>query len=295
MPLQNLVKDFLEYLQYERACSAHTLKAYEDDLSNFFVFITNLGFQDWNSIRYTDLNHYIMKLGSADYKSSTMERKIASLKSFFHWLQHKAVINHNPADLLRSPKKAKHLPEVIGQAEIMQIIDTMPETSILDIRNKCLLIFLYATGLRVSELVGLDLDHVDIRQNQLRVIGKGNKERQVPLGRRAIGVLKQYLIARKEIDFEQKQALFLTRNGKRLSDRMVRNILDRILLELGQSRHIHPHMLRHSFATHLLENGAHIRVIQEMLGHASLSTTQVYTHLSVEKLKENYKKFHPHA
>lgn len=224
-----------------------------------------------------------------------MERKIAALKSFFKWLMTRGLIQHNPASLLRSPKKEKRLPEVMEQSELKSLIDSLETDSPLDARNKCILVLLYAAGLRVSELVGLDLGHIDAHRCEIRVLGKGNKERIVPYGQTAASELIEYLNKRKELVKEETTALFLTRNGKRLSDRMVRNILDEMMLKMGQGRHIHPHVLRHSFATHLLENGAHIRVIQEMLGHASLSTTQIYTHLSVENLKENYKKFHPHA
>lgn len=293
--LKQNIEDFLIHLRFEQGCSPHTLKAYQEDLEVFLSYCGRCSIPEASTLSYHDLHRFIIELGGQGYKSSSMERKIASLKSFFKWLHQKALISNNPASLLRSPRQEKRLPEVMEQSEILSLIEEAPADSALEARNKCALVLLYAAGLRASELVGLDLEHFDHQRCELRVRGKGGKERVVPYGSFTEEVLRHYLSLRKELTKSTEPALFLNRNGRRLSDRMLRNILDQMMLSLGRSRHIHPHVLRHSFATHLLENGAGIRVIQEMLGHASLSTTQIYTHLSVENLKENYRKFHPHA
>jgi site-specific recombinase XerD len=213
---------------------------------------------------------------------------------FYKFLVKRDVVRRIPA-LVASPKKEKRLPEILDKSEIVALLESMETDSPIHIRNRTILLLLYATGLRVSELTSLDLSNVDFTEGIVTVVGKGNKERIVPTGETARKALLKYLPNRKELSTGGENALFLNRNGGRLTARMVANVIRDACETLGVQKNIHPHTLRHSFATHLLENGANIRVIQEMLGHSSLSTTQVYTHLTVEKLKESYDEHHPHA
>lgn len=295
--MQDLIDRFLSHLLYEKGYSKNTLESYKNDFVEFLFFLSERGLNDIHSIRYQDLYHYLSRLGEMGLKNSSIERKTASLKSFFKYLLREGVISKNPAALVSSPKKEKRLPSVLEKVEILSLLSSIPETDARSIRNKAMLTILYAGGFRVSEMSGLDLTDVDYREGMVRVLGKGGKERIVPIGETAGKTLIRYLSWRKELEAgnNYERALFLTKSGKRIQDRMVRYILARYLDELSIQKHVSPHTLRHTFATHMLENGASIRVIQEMLGHASLSTTQVYTHLTIEKLKESYNEHHPHA
>jgi integrase/recombinase XerC len=297
MKIEELIDKFITYLNYEKGYSKNTSIAYQNDLSEFTSFISKQKIQDVTEVNYKTLYHYISYLGESGLKASSVERKAASIKSFFHFLMKNALIQKNPAILISSPRKEKRLPRILEKKEVLGLIDSIPEQNALEFRNKTILMLLYASGLRISELTGLDLKNVDFKEGILRVRGKGNKERIVPTGEKTRRMLVQYLSFRKELDSVKgiHEALFLTKSGKRIQDRMVRYILNRAIQELSLQKHVSPHTLRHTFATHLLENGANIRVIQEMLGHSSLSTTQIYTHLTTEKLKENYDQFHPHA
>lgn len=293
--IQKYIQSFLDYILYEKGYAEKTLIAYSDDLDLFLQFINEVQIHSFNQITFRVLHHYLASLGEKGLSAATLERRVASLKSFFKFLTRREIITKNPAALLSSPKKEKRLPVVLEKREIKILIASMPDITPLEIRNKTILTLLYATGLRVSELVSLNLQNIDLNQQTLRVVGKGSKERIVPIGNTATVMIRKYLLPRKELICNETDALFLTKNGNRLSDRMVRNIINCSVDHIAMHKKIHPHTLRHTFATHLLDNGANIRVIQELLGHSSLSTTQIYTHLSVEKLKENYSKFHPHS
>jgi integrase/recombinase XerC len=294
--LKETIDNYLKYLTYERGSSVHTLKAYAEDFDVFLRFCGEAGIQSFAEIDYRVLMNYLTELSERRLKASSLERKIASLKSLYKYLLREGIVKKNPADLLSSPKKEKRLPAVLEKNEALDLLESIPEDNPLSLRDKTMLTLLYASGLRVSELTGLDIHDIDYRQGVVRVIGKGSKERIVPTGETARKLLEGYLAVREEFcPSDGDRALFLTRRGKRISDRMIRYILEGYIAKLAVNKNVHPHTLRHTFATHLLENGANIRVIQEMLGHSSLSTTQIYTHLSPEKLKESYDKFHPHA
>ncbi len=295
--IKKYVDDFLAHLQYEKGYSALTIESYRNDLSGFLEFLSGHEIRDAGDITYRTLHLYISELGSMSLKPSTIERKTAALKSFFKYLTRKGVILKNPAALISSPRHDRRLPVVLESSEIAGLISYIPESDALSIRNKAIVTLLYASGLRVSELCSLDLKDIDYREGILIVTGKGSKQRIVPTGETAVKMILKYLNSRKELQSGpvSGNALFLTRSGKRIQDRMVRYIITRYIDELAIQKHVSPHTLRHTFATALLENGAGIRVIQEMLGHESLSTTQVYTHLTIEKLRESYDKFHPHA
>jgi integrase/recombinase XerC len=297
MELEDQVNRFLSYILYEKGYSRNTIESYKTDFTEFLGYLLSRDIKNTSSIDYKTIHRYISSLGEKELKATSIERKVASIKSFFKYLVREGVIKKNPAALVSSPKKEKRLPVVLEKDEVTRLIDSIPDNDALSARDKTMVILLYATGIRVSELTGIDLRNVDLSGGVLNVVGKGNKERVVPLGEKAGKAIRSYLTWRKELAGTKgdKNALFLSKNGKRIQDRMVRYVLDRQIEALSIQKKVSPHTLRHTFATHLLQNGANIRVIQEILGHSSLSTTQVYTHLTVDKLKESYNEHHPHA
>lgn len=297
MDLEEGVNRFLTHVLYEKGYSRKTLKAYQGDLTHFLEYFYSRGLKIPAAVSYRELHRYVASLGARGIKASSLERKTASVKSLFKFLVRNGVIKSNPAALLASPKKEKRLPSVLEKKEMTAVLNALPESEALTVRDKAMVLLLYATGLRVSELTGLDFRNVDLKSGVITVAGKGGKERLVPMGDKAVAALRKYLVYRGELSRPdgERQALFLSKNGKRIQDRMVNYILKKIIRDLSIQKKVSPHTLRHTFATHLLQNGAGIRVIQEILGHSSLSTTQVYTHLTVEKLKESYDRHHPHS
>lgn len=293
--MDELINGFLDYLLYEKGCSPNTLTSYKNDFKDFLDFLSGSSIKGLQELDYKTLQHYILFLGKSGLSDSSVERKTASLKSFFKYLVKKGMSKKNPASLVSSARKKKYLPAVMDKSEIFSLIDSIPESDPLSMRNKAIIMLLYSSGLRVSELCGLDTGDIDYSNGNVRVTGKGNKQRTVPCGETARETLVKWLAYRKELIKKQDKALFLTKSGQRIQDRMIRYIINGYIDNLSIQKHVSPHTLRHTFATHLLQNGAGIRSIQEMLGHSSLSTTQVYTHLTVEKLKESYKIHHPHA
>ncbi len=285
---------FIKHIKFEKGFSNHTVKSYENDLIDFFEFLKGEKLTSFNELTYEKIYDFITSLGRKGLKSSTLERKIASLKTFFKFLKREKVVEKNPMVLVTSPKKAKRLPVFMEKGEIFDLINLIPENDAFSIRNKTMILLLYATGMRISELCNLNLSSIDLKNELVYIYGKGKKYRVVPIGKKAKEMLQKYLIYRKEFH-AQNDALFVTKSGKRIMDRAIRYILDKYINALAIQKNVSPHTLRHTFATHLLDNGANIRVIQEMLGHSNLATTQIYTHLSIKKLKENYEKFHPHA
>jgi integrase/recombinase XerC len=245
------------------------------------------------------LNH----LGTKDYSAATMARKIATLRSFYKWTHRRGVTKTNPMTAIRTPRQAKRLPKAITVEQIEKLLATPSDKDVLGMRDRAMLETLYSTGIRVSELVGLNLDELDEAGEAMRVKGKGKKERMVPLGMHALAAVKRYIqlvqgdprYSQWWKDESKPRPLFINKHGKRLSSRSVRRKLDKYLASAGLDPDISPHTLRHSFATHLLENGADLRSVQELLGHQSLSTTQIYTHLTTQRLQDAYKQAHPRA
>ena len=288
MPLNAFLDKFFTYLEIEKNYSAHTILNYRIDLEEFAVF---LGQANVAQVAYPDLRRFLAQLKGRSLKPRTLARKLSSLRSFFKYLQREKVINTNPAKLLVTPKLDKPLPHFMSEEEAVQLIEAPKNGKTNSPRDKAIFEILYSTGIRVSELVGLDVDDVDFFGNVIKVMGKGKKERMVPVGDQALSVLKTYLDNRKT----GHQFVFANKNGTRLSDRSVRNIINKYILEQAMAQHVTPHMFRHSFATHLLNHGADLRSVQELLGHVNLSTTQIYTHLTTDKLKKVYDQAHPRA
>lgn len=283
MSLQ-ILSEYLEYLEVEKGLSQNTLDAYRRDLSVFIDFCASLGAEELAQIQRNHLNSYIFKLREKRYSPTSVMRKIASLRGFFKWLCANEICTQNPTLTLEQPKIPKKLPKVMTISEIENILrENLTKTQRLIVE------LLYGCGLRVSELVNLKTNSIDMNANYLRCSGKGSKERLVPLGSKAKEALKEYFEHRdfliKKYNLESKN-LFVTDNGRFLTRQDVYNFIH----EQGKkiNKNISPHTLRHSFATHLLENGADLRIVQELLGHSDVSTTQLYTHISKKRLKEVY-------
>ncbi len=284
----SLIQKYLAYLEVEKNYSAHTILNYKLDLQEFAKFTGDLSV---DKIEYTNLRRFLAKMREEQLKPRSVARKLSSLRSFFRYLQREKIVAKNPAALLVTPKLDKPLPHFLSEEEALKLIEAPKSDKLSDARDKAIFEVLYSTGMRVSELVGLDVDDVDFISNIARVMGKGKKERIVPIGDTALEVLKKYLDTR----VYQSSAMFLNKSGGRLTDRSVRNIINKFILKEAMRQHVTPHMFRHSFATHLLNRGADLRSVQELLGHVNLSTTQIYTHLTTEKLKSVYNKAHPRA
>ena len=242
-------------------------------------------------VDYTLLRRYLGQMREAHLKPRSVARKLSTLRSFFKFCMREKIISQNPAALVQTPKLDKPLPHFLSEEEAKTLIESPQPDKSSSLRDKAIFETLYSTGIRVSELVGMDVDDVDFISNIVRVMGKGKKERLVPIGNAALEALKAYVDSRKV----SSRVLFLNKNGGRLTDRSVRNIINKYLLLIASAQHVSPHMFRHSFATHLLNRGADLRSVQELLGHVNLSTTQIYTHLTTDKLKKVYDQAHPRA
>ena len=283
MLIQNIA-GYLEYLEIERGLAKNTLLAYRSDLYSLSEFLVQLGLKDICEISRLHLNMYIKNLYDKKYTPRSITREIASIKGFFKWLSINELIKHNPALAIEQPKLPKHLPKVLTIKEINELLEKS-----LNKLQKAVLELLYAAGLRVSELSDIQLNNIDLNAKYIRVLGKGAKERIVPIGNKACNALKKYLDDRnflvKKYNLKTKYC-FIKDNGKKLTRQDVYVFIN----SLGKTidKDISPHTIRHSFATHLLENGADLRVVQELLGHSDVSTTQLYTHISKKRLKDIY-------
>lgn len=292
------IGDFLNYLTYERNVSANTVEAYRDDLESFVKFLCNDYFsmaRDQLELRRADhlaIRAYLAHLGKRKLARSSIARHLSALRSFFKFLMREGAVEANPARTVATPKREKQLPSVMQASEVALLIEQADPSTPLGARDRAFLELLYASGLRISELVGIDLDDLELRARLVKVHGKGKKERIVPFGSKAEEALRAWLAVRGNPD---EQALFTNYRGRRITDRSVRRLFDRYLRQAALRSGISPHTMRHSFATHLLNAGADLRGIQELLGHSSLSTTQKYTHLNDWELIAVYKKAHPRA
>lgn len=299
MKLTDALEIFGVYLRTERRASDHTIKAYEGDLQAFAGFVHERDPSSFGNVALLDVAHLRGWLGHVVAKLATtsVARKIASLRAFFRYATKQAWVRKNPAALLASPKTRRKLPRPLSPEHADALMTTPREASAKDLRDRAALELLYGAGLRVSELVGLGLHDVDLRAASVRVVGKGNKERRVPLGEPSVLAVSAYLQRRAELlgDKLDEGALFLSTRGRRMSVRSLQYDVRAYGMRAAGRPDLHPHALRHSCATHMLDGGADLRSIQEFLGHASLSTTQRYTHVSVEHLLGVYDKAHPLA
>ncbi len=285
--------EFLSYLSYEKGFSQNTLFSYKHDLKQFLIFIKGKA----EDASRAHISRFVAFLSQKNYASSSIARKLSALKSFYHFLVREKYVKEDPTGQMLLPKKIKLLPKALSLGDILKLLENIPQKDPLDIRDQALFELLYASGMRASEAMGLDLLDVDLKISFVRVLGKGSKERLVPLGEKAKKSLENYMVKARPQILKNKEhpALFLDQHGKRLSRQGLWWIVKKWVKILSLSSKISPHTLRHTFATHLLEGGADLRSVQEMLGHANIATTQIYTSVSRERLKKAYLSAHPRA
>ena len=283
--LSGKVSVFIDYLRKEKNFSEHTIRAYQKDIETFFTFLDDKKISSIDSSVISNFIAFLMRYG---LDTVTVARKLSSIKSYFKAMKRLGYVFENPAELIRTPKKKRHLP---GFLTYEQIEDGL---KIDDPRDHAMMELLYSCGLRASELTGLNVDDVDLAGEEVRVMGKGGKQRILPLGRKARDAIVSYLrVRRKPAGGDAQSALFLNYRGGRLSARSLQRIVRKHLIKVARASGTNPHILRHTFATHMLERGADLRAVQELLGHVSLSTVQIYTHLTTKRLKDIYARAHP--
>ncbi len=288
---RDLLEEYLRYLTAVQGCSEHTIRAYRSDLEQFQGQVGSVLSVDAKRIR-----HWLLELGESGVAARTVARKLSVVRSWMRYLEREG-IRDNPARRMLAPRFRARLPRVLTMDEMAAMMETATRgQGALGIRNWAIVETLYGAGLRSQETIGMDLKDLDLEQGILRVLGKGGKPREVPIGSYGIRALTQYLtVARPQLLRRSIQAVFLNHRGGRLTTRSLRRIVKATMLKTGTSRNVSPHWLRHSYATHLLMNGADLRVVQELLGHASLKTTQIYTHISQDQLTRVYQNAHPRA
>ena len=297
--IEKLSLDFIAKLEHEKGFSEHTLRAYHKDLLQFDIFLKAEKRSSLESVNHLLLRRFLAVLRSKNYSKTTIARKLASIRSFFKFLIREGELVANPFEMLRTPKQDKKLPHFLSITEVDVLLKTPDSSTLMGLRDMAIMETLYSTGIRVSELVGLDEGSIDFIAGMIKVQGKGKKERLVPIGSPAIKAINEYIDSKsmskkkEEKSVSRSEPLFLNKYGGRLTARSVARSLDKYLKVSGINLLTSPHTFRHSFATHLLDKGADLRSVQEMLGHSSLSTTQVYTHITTERLKNVYDKAHP--
>jgi integrase/recombinase XerC len=299
--VEEALADYLRHLALEKNASAHTVKSYREDLTQALDFFrTRLGTQTPRAEQLTTrlLRAHLAWLSEQGYSRGTIARRLAAIRSWCRFLCREGTLTANPAMGLRGPRLDKRLPHFVSKADMNRLLETPPADTPLGLRDRAILETLYSAGLRVSELTGLNVEDVELTEGMATVRGKGRKERLALLGPPALDAIQRWLPQREQLAGPRaagQPALFLNRNGTRLSSRSVGRMLEKYLAAAGLDPRTSPHTLRHSFATHLLDAGADIRGVQELLGHRSLATTQVYTHVSTQRLRESYHKAHPRA
>ncbi len=294
------LNDFKLYIEVERNFSKHTVKAYNSDVLSFLIWLEERSIEE---VSYKTIREYLLFIQKFNYSKTTTARKIASIRTFYRYLYRERIVESNPASAVHSPKRGKNLPKFLTEQEIEQILNNMRIETPAGYRNRAIIELLYATGMRISELSGLNFGDLNLENNEIRVLGKGQKERIVLVSNRAKDFLNNYIkMARAMIakdiklpEVTENTPVFINKTGYRLQPQTVRNAINDVVEKIQLPKEVTPHVFRHSFATKLLENGADLRVVQELLGHASISNTQIYTHVSTERLKTAYNSAHPRA
>lgn len=294
------LEDFKSYLLVEKNFSKHTAKAYYSDILGYLLWLSDAPCIDVNFSKVREYLHFIQKF---DYKKTTIARKIASIRTFYKYLYREKLVETNPALNLNTPKRPKPLPKFLTTDEVEQILNGLKIDTPAGFRNRAILELLWATGMRVSELSGLNFGSLNLENNEITVFGKGSKERIVLVSERAKTYLQRYLDTARSLvakgfrlePITDTVPVFINNTGYRLQDKTIRNVINDVVNSIELPKKVTPHMFRHSFATRLIENGADLRVVQELLGHASISNTQIYTHVSTQRLKQVYNEAHPRA
>jgi integrase/recombinase XerD len=295
--LNDAKEDFLHFLQIERGLAKNTLESYKRDLTNYIQYVEeNLKKSNWNDVIRNDILFFLYELNDNGKSTATISRHISSIRSFHQFLVREQIVSHDASVHIEKPKKDRTLPDVLSQKEINKLLEGTG-TEPLELRTKAMLELLYATGLRVTEMIELKTSDLHLMMGFVKVYGKGSKERIVPIGDTAKRAIEDYLnLGRPTLVKRQNtKTLFVNQHGRQLTRQGFWKILKKRALDVGITKKITPHTLRHSFATHLLENGADLRIVQEMLGHEDISTTQIYTHVTRTRLKDMYQTYHPRA
>ncbi|MDR8391819.1 tyrosine recombinase XerC [Aliifodinibius sp. S!AR15-10] len=303
--MKEAITKYLRYLKVERNASPHTITSYENDLTQFLEFCAQYfdssdSEVDLQAVERLTIRLWLGELSEEGMAKSSIARKVAAVRSFFKYSFKRGMVEQNPAHLLIVPKKDQPLPKTVNSEDLSRMMELAPGDNPQSAQDRAILELFYSTGIRLSELVSLDIDEVNFDLKQVKVMGKGAKQRIVPLGSSSVTALKRHLQTRKELygtrtDRDARSALFLAAHGQRIYPRAVQRLVNDYLTRASEVTQKSPHVLRHSFATHLLDRGADIRVIKELLGHSNLASTQVYTHTSVERLKNVYELAHPRA
>ena len=298
--MHSAIDAFIRHLKIERNASPLTLKSYSEDLGSLLEFFNDVRQRvpDVDAVTVGELREFVAYLHECGYAKTTIARRLACLRSFFRYCRREKLIDANPAQALRTPRTGRKLPHFLSTDQVTTLLEAPPANTPAGLRDRAILEVFYSAGLRVAELVGLNLSDWDADASVLRVLGKGRKERVAPIGRHADKALRDWVAAREpnpNASADERDAMFLNRFGGRLTTRSVARLLDKHLKNTGLSSKTSPHTLRHTFATHLLDGGADLRSVQELLGHKSLTTTQIYTHVSTRRLRDTYEQAHPHA
>jgi len=290
--LDRHIDPFLSHLEVVRHLSPHTISSYRRDLDSFFAFLKEKN-DSWEEIQDHQVRGFVAQERRRGLSARSIQRALSSIRSFFNYLLDEEVVETNPAANISSPKSAQLLPKALDTDLVKRLLDFKPQGDI-EIRDKAMVELLYSSGLRLSELCSLNMDSISVKERSCRVVGKGNKTRDLPVGEKAIQSLRDWLLVRKKISSDTNKALFLNKNGKRISTRSVQLRLERLSKKRGLPM-VNPHMLRHSFASHILESSGDLRAVQEMLGHSDIGTTQIYTKLDFQHLSKVYDEAHPRA
>ncbi|MCU7850771.1 MAG: tyrosine recombinase XerC [Candidatus Thiodiazotropha sp. (ex Monitilora ramsayi)] len=292
--LQEWVACFLAHLRNERRLSPHTLESYGRDLKALLQWLESVEIRDWQQLTQHQVRHYLAERHRQGRSPKSLHRELSSLRSLYRYLLREGEVDANPALGVRAPKVRRRLPTTLDADQLGQLLD-FHDDSPVGLRDKAIMELFYSSGLRLAELVSLNLGEVDLHEQMVEVTGKGAKTRRVPVGKQAREAIENWLVARETMALSNETALFVGVRGRRISRSMVQKQLHQRSIEQGAPRNIHPHLLRHSFASHLLESSGDLRAVQELLGHANISTTQIYTHLDFQHLAEIYDKAHPRA
>ncbi|WP_261977573.1 tyrosine recombinase XerC [Marinobacter sp. F3R11] len=292
--LSGYLADFVQHLESEKRHSPRTSESYQRDLRRFAGWLVERGCAEWRTVSSHDMRRYVADLSRQGLSGRSIARHLSAIRRFYQYLLRERLATDNPALDIRAPKSSKRLPRVADVDQLNSLLDAVPDDP-LEVRDRCMFELMYSSGLRLAELASLDIDAVDCKGGEARVVGKGSKTRILPVGRKALEAIAQWMPVRAGLAPEAETALFVSRRGDRLSHRSIQARLSRWGVVKGADQKLYPHMLRHSFASHMLESSGDLRAVQELLGHADIATTQVYTHLDFQHLARVYDQSHPRA